>query len=712
MLYMKNFVRKRKALFASLLGLFLLASCSGSPTDSSTSISESSSSEDASSSSGTSSSSESIDSSSSDSSSSSSEDTSFSSESIDSSSSDSSSSSEYVDTLPSDVNDGLILHCFDWTFKQIEDNLDTIASLGYKAVQTSPVTQPKSGGSIWYYFYQPVSYSIATSSPLGGKEELTSLCEAAEERGIAVICDIVFNHMATTGGTNSDGTPDIDPEVATYEPYIYEHRDELFHHSTDTSEVTQCYEGLPDIDTSNPYIQERSLSLLKECIDCGVDGFRFDAAKHIETPDDPYYPSDFWTNTLEVAKDYYSEKTGGTLYAYGEILGAPGYGRSISNYTKLMKVTESSYIDKVYRSLIVNKSASVSAITNTSYDVNSSITWVESHDTVLHDETNWTFDQLVMLWAYMVSRQGTQSLFFARTDVDNDSCTVGTIGSYDWNSPYFGQANKFHNRFADAEENRHASNDFYIDERYSSSDAGALIIDVKSAGSGTVTFNNLPDGTYYDQMTGSEVIVSGSSADITFETSNKSVMFLTKSRPVMTPILTVSHESGTYTEEFTLTLTLENAIDATITIDDGEPIHWNDTYSLVIGDDEGEVTNISIWYTSGTSEGTKELVFTKLTLIEGYFNIINLDPTCLSDYELYVWSWYPNSWSKPYIYDEESGYLLIPNETLEGLEGFLLALFTKGHEITNTSSWDSACLKQTADIDPSAGYFDASNFHM
>ena len=34
-------------------------------------------------------------------------------------------------------------------------------------------------------------------------------------------------------------------------------------------------------------------ALLKECIDAGIDGFRFDAAKHIETPEDPNFASSF-----------------------------------------------------------------------------------------------------------------------------------------------------------------------------------------------------------------------------------------------------------------------------------------------------------------------------------------------------------------------------------------------------------------------------------
>ena len=74
--------------------------------------------------------------------------------------------------------------------------------------------------------------------------------------------------------------------------------------------------------------------MLKECIDVGIDGFRFDAAKHIETPRDPDYPSDFWPNVLGPAKSYYQSKTGQELFVYGEILNSVDGGRQISYYTE------------------------------------------------------------------------------------------------------------------------------------------------------------------------------------------------------------------------------------------------------------------------------------------------------------------------------------------------------------------------------------------
>ena len=131
----------------------------------------------------------------------------------------------YVDVLPEN-NDGNILQAFNWKYSDIKDNLSGIANSGFKAVQTSPVQQPKNGGPMWYSFYQPVSFSIGTNSPLGTKAELQELCEEAAKYDIAIICDIVFNHTANIadGELEEDGTPKVSPEVETYEPYIYQHR--------------------------------------------------------------------------------------------------------------------------------------------------------------------------------------------------------------------------------------------------------------------------------------------------------------------------------------------------------------------------------------------------------------------------------------------------------------------------------------------------------
>ena len=40
--------------------------------------------------------------------------------------------------LATNIKDGNILHCFDWTYQQIIDELPNIAAAGFTSIQTSP----------------------------------------------------------------------------------------------------------------------------------------------------------------------------------------------------------------------------------------------------------------------------------------------------------------------------------------------------------------------------------------------------------------------------------------------------------------------------------------------------------------------------------------------------------------------------------------------
>ena len=103
--------------------------------------------------------------------------------------------------LADDIQDGTILHAWNWSYNTIKENMEMIAKSGYTAVQTSPVQQCKSTikqgswSSEWYKLYQPVAFSIAEDSYLGTKEELAEMCEVAESYGVKVIVDIVSNHL-------------------------------------------------------------------------------------------------------------------------------------------------------------------------------------------------------------------------------------------------------------------------------------------------------------------------------------------------------------------------------------------------------------------------------------------------------------------------------------------------------------------------------------
>lgn len=620
----------------------------------------------------------------------------------------------YVDRLPEKISDGPILHAFCWKFKDIENNLESIKDSGFRSVQISPVQQPKSGGAQWWAFYQPLSFSIADNSTLGTKAELTSLCDKAEKLGISIIADLVLNHMANINDNEleGDGTPKVNPDVAKYEPYIYEHRNDYsgltFHHAKNSGSETQYYGfgNLPDLNTANPKVQERALSLMKECIDVGIDGFRFDAAKHIETSKDRRYASNFWNNTLEVAKEYYKAKTGNDLYAYGEVLGVP-QDSDIQNYEELMSVTCDGYIGN-FNSGISSNSPNPQRIVDASYgkagNASQFVTWAESHDTFTSSTTHINANRLLKQWAIIASRKSSVPLFLARP---NDNLEVAKIGDYMFEDSRVAAINLFHDRFTSSDEFQKASGNFYINERVNESGKGAVVVDCASKGNGEVIFDKLGTGVYYDQLTGNKVTVYNGKAKINFDQCGVAVLTMSKNNPAVT--FTFSSRGGAFAGSKTVTLKVKNALTATYSINDGTPVSFTNEVTIKLSDYAvNKKVSIEVKANNGTRDYVRNLEFSQIELIPGYFNVVNLNPSYLTDYELYMWSWEPGKWSKNYTV--QNGVVLV---NTSGMTGFLFALFEKGYTITTLNAWDNKALKQSADIKGATlqeGFFDASGF--
>jgi len=85
-----------------------------------------------------------------------------------------------------------IFHAFNWRLGSVVHRLGHMQEMGYDAVQISPVQ--KSVGDEWWARYQPTSFSAIEG--LGSKDELKDLCARAGTKGIMVVADLVFNHMA------------------------------------------------------------------------------------------------------------------------------------------------------------------------------------------------------------------------------------------------------------------------------------------------------------------------------------------------------------------------------------------------------------------------------------------------------------------------------------------------------------------------------------
>lgn len=103
--------------------------------------------------------------------------------------------------LPANIQDGNILHCFNWSAKDVKAALPEIAAAGFGSVQLSPLQRPdvNATGTSWHDLYRP--YDLAfKSSGFCTEQDLKDLCAEAAKYGIKVVVDVVANHVDKTNG--------------------------------------------------------------------------------------------------------------------------------------------------------------------------------------------------------------------------------------------------------------------------------------------------------------------------------------------------------------------------------------------------------------------------------------------------------------------------------------------------------------------------------
>ena len=558
-------------------------------------------------------------------------------------------------TLRDKVGDGVMLHAFNWSYNTIKENLPAIAAAGYTTVQTSPVQQPKdysTSGDVtgqWWKLYQPISFHIAEQSWLGTKDDLKSLCDEADKYGIKIICDIVSNHIANADETRPDS---VSNQVKKYEPEFYKKRrtyTRTYKGDANDSSVQAVVQGhvskCPDLVTNDTAVQGYIINLLKECIDCGVDGFRFDAAKHIETEDDGEYASDYWKNITTSASSYYTQKTGDDLYIYGEILNNCGADRSYSSYTKYINVTDNRTGDAVLYNVSKGKA---STATNAKYKsgvaASNAVLWAESHDTYEGNSGSSGFsntadvsdENVVKAWAIVASRKDSTALFFARPGT---ALMGGVSTDTTYKSTAVSEINKFHNLFVGQSEKLGSSGNIAYVARGTS---GIVLSNCNGTNASvSISGTGLADGKYTDTVSGAEFTVAKGVLTGSIGKTGVAVVY----NGTTTPKAINSVESGSFRgDTMTLTLGLENATSGTYCLDDSTPVKFTGTTSIRIGSDykPGETITLTVTATDGVKTSSMVYKYTKSTAQESGVYVFFNPAT-------------QKGWSAPYqvyIYDE------------------------------------------------------------
>ncbi len=270
-------------------------------------------------------------------------------------------------------------HGGDWA--GLESRLDYIAGLGVTALWISPAyrnveTDADVDG---YHGYWPQDFT-APNPHFGDVMALRSLVRAAHERGIAVVLDVVTNHIGQLfyydinlnghaddqvrgGGENSpvlhinEHDPDFDPRGVQAETSLGEagpapvmwKRDPLTNHMPPRPAVLERPEmynrrgrtldfedpdqllhgdfpgGLKDLDTTRCEVKEAMVDAYARWVELtDLDGFRIDTVKHVER--------EFWRYFTQKVRQRLAEQGKKNFFMFGESF--DGRAELVGAYTK------------------------------------------------------------------------------------------------------------------------------------------------------------------------------------------------------------------------------------------------------------------------------------------------------------------------------------------------------------------------------------------
>lgn len=406
--------------------------------------------------------------------------------------------------LPENIQDGNILHCFNWTARQVKSALPDIAAAGFGAVQISPVQRADASlGKEWHALYRP--YDIAfKSSSMCSETVLRQLCEEAEKYGIKIIVDVVANHVDKSSGYH-DTWWDASGRVRWEGAVNYGSRKSITHGQLG---------DYGDINSEDEEVIARAKAFVETLKEMGVKGIRWDAAKHIGLPSEG---CGFWPAVTSVPG----------MYHYGEILDTPGPDQSIiREYVQYMSVT-----DNRYSNLAARGNSGVPYQSNMNWNeskgvaANKVVLWGESHDTYCNDEWSQNKTQEVIDRAYcgVACRNGATALYFSRpTTKGYNNIKVGK-GTDAYQGKHIAEVNKFRNLMGDRADCLTSKGSAASITRQ----GGGAVIIMKTSGDVTVANGNgyCPEGTYTDRVSGNTFTVTSTEITGTVGPSGVAVIY-------------------------------------------------------------------------------------------------------------------------------------------------------------------------------------------
>lgn len=490
--------------------------------------------------------------------------------------------------LKDNIQDGVILHCFDWTLADIQEEIPNIAKAGFTAVQTSPVHERAGKGSVWYDVYRPYDFKIGNG--LGTEADLKALCAKAHEYGVKVIVDVVANHT-------------------DYSNVASRLLDESLYHERfgvgnwhDRHQVTFGMIGMWDLDTNNPTVQAIIKQYIQDLKACGVDGVRWDAIKHIGLPSEG---DSFMQNVVDQE-----------MYNYGEILDSTGGDDNVlfPEYQTYMSITDNGYGNGFANSFAGGSiNESVGNFNQRNAKTEKLVYWGESHDTYANDggESKEKSQNVIdRAYAVVAGNNGATALYFSRpAQKAKNDIRFGDKGSVHFKDAEVAQVNHMHNVCAGEPNYYVKGNGVCAQVRKS----GAIIV-LGSGSDRDVTVANgagdgkwLKSGTYKDMVSGGAFTVNAST--ISGHVGESGIAVIYQSGPiVLTPEVLFDPADGTAFSDETLTVTATplNATSAWIQVNGGEKETFTAAKQFTVGADVAYGKNVTITWGATDKAGKTE----------------------------------------------------------------------------------------------------------
>jgi alpha-amylase len=284
-----------------------------------------------------------------------------------------------------------IFHAFNQQYQDVEKFVCTLSEQGYSHLQISP-TQKSNPSKEWWARYQPFDYSVIEG--LGTESDLSKLIQKAHGCNVKVIADVVFNHMADI---NADITqfPGLSAQDFTTPRCGIDYSDR----KRDTE--INCWLGsLPDLKFTDN-VKQLQKAHLKKLLTLGIDGFRFDAAKHMPQ------------NVMQEYIDYVNQESKGKAWNYLEVI-SDGDTKA-EDYNGIAAVTD--FV--LYNSMkgVFGFGGDVRSLPAQAVNDSRSVTFGTNHDTIrsLNSQAINPYDDITdsyLATAYVLARKDGTPLIF------------------------------------------------------------------------------------------------------------------------------------------------------------------------------------------------------------------------------------------------------------------------------------------------------------